>query len=316
MPTQKKLQWGQDYLKDKGYLIEGEPQALRLMPWSKIYSFKTNQGQIYLKSMAREFSNEPFLLNFLLGHSFKKIPKVIAINQRDHCFLMEEAGKPLRDSLKENFSKVYICRALKAYTDIQLKSRDYIDPLLKLGVKDKRIRNLPFLYKRFLSNEDLLKDDGMEEGEVKKLKTLSLKFQSVCNELSTYAIPATLEHGDFHDNNILVQGSCVTICDFGDTVISHPFFSIVNFLKSAEDNHCLKENDQNFEIILTCYLNEWTFYEKEDRLREVYKLAQAIWPFMFALNLSRVRSCKEIDKFSEYKTYMTRSLRRLIKDLY
>ncbi len=100
--------------------------------------------------------------------------------------------------------------------------------------------------------------------------------------------------------------------DFGDAVISHPFFSIVSFINSIERNHSIKNNE--VEAILRKYLKEWVDYEKEDRLLEAYKLAKAIWPFMFALNLSRVRSCKEIDKFPEYKTYMTQSLRSLIEN--
>ena len=52
--------------------------------------------------------------------------------------------------------------------------------------------------------------------------------------LQCYNIPQTLDHGDFHLLNVLQKGYKFTIIDFGDSAITHPFFSIIFFLDILE----------------------------------------------------------------------------------
>ncbi len=80
--------------------------------------------------------------------------------------------------------------------------------------------------------------------------------------MGQYNIPETIEHGDFHDNNMLVAGdNKLIINDWGDKVITHPFFSIASFLDSAFRNHKINSTSHTVRSLLDSYLNHWVEYE-------------------------------------------------------
>eukprot|EP01037_Dinobryon_pediforme_P014768 gene14768-14898_t len=96
---------------------------------------------------------------------------------------------------------VKIDRDRASYFGITIACIPYVDKLIEMGVNDWRLKNLPTLYQNFMNQESLLKADGMLVSEIEVLKKFVPRFQSLCEKLSNFSIPETLEHGDFHDNN-------------------------------------------------------------------------------------------------------------------
>jgi aminoglycoside phosphotransferase (APT) family kinase protein len=139
----------------------------------------------------------------------------------------------------------------------------------------------------------MLLADGLMPFEINILNNLTPKLEILCERLATYKIPETIEHGDFHDNNILIQEDIIIISDWGDTCIAHPFFSIVSALDSAKRNHQL--DDQVCLSLRNTYLAQWKNYGTEDKLLEAFELAQKIRKFVFALSFSRVKLCENIN---------------------
>jgi aminoglycoside phosphotransferase (APT) family kinase protein len=45
-------------------------------------------------------------------------------------------------------------------------------------------------------------------------------------ELATYGVTETLQHDDLHDGQVFVRDDRQLILDWGDAVISHPFFTL------------------------------------------------------------------------------------------
>ena len=312
--NQKKIvKWAEDYLKINGYKILNEPQIMRDMPWSCVTKIDTSKGCIFLKSMAKDFSIEPNVLSFLSRHITQKVPDIIASNKDLSCFLMKDCGVPLRTILKENFNAGLYCKTLEIYADIQIKTIPYVDKLLMRGVNDWRLKNLPQLYNDFIKQKEMLLPDGLMSSEIDVLECLTPKLQILCERLASYTIPETIEHGDFHDNNILIQGDRITINDWGDTSIAHPFFSIVSVLDSAKRNHQL--DDQVCLSLQKMYLAQWKDYGTEDNLQEAFVLAQIIKHFTFALSFARIKSCDGIELFPEYNGYVANSLRGFIKNV-
>lgn len=313
--NQKIIQWAKDYLSANGYKILVEPQIMRNMLWSCVIKFDTSKGRIFLKLMTKDFSIEPKILSFLSAYITQKAPNIIALNQDLSCFLMHDYGTPLRLILKESFNLELYCKALEIYADIQIKTISYVDELLLMNVNDWRLKNLPQLYNDFIKQKEMLLADGLMSFEFDVLNNLTPKLEILCERLAAYKIPETIEHGDFHDNNILIQGDEIIINDWGDTSIAHPFFSIVSVLESAKRNHQLQESDQFYLNLRNTYLAQWKNYETEDKLLEAFKVAQKIRYFIFALSFSRIQLCEGIDLFPAYKGYVTTSLRDFIKNV-
>ncbi|AIF81944.1 hypothetical protein I862_06950 [endosymbiont of Acanthamoeba sp. UWC8] len=307
------INWAKSSLNSLKIQVLEEPEIIRAMPWSCVICLKTSSGKIYLKIMADAFANEPALVRILYDHISKNVARILCSNAELNCFISEDAGTPLRNILKENFSVDLFCQVLKIYARLQIKSINHIDKITALGVNnDRRLDNLPHLYKQFITKKDLLESDGLTTSEIKRLYKLVPKVELLCKQLLKYNIPQTIEHGDFHDNNILVQDGFITINDWGDWIISHPFFSCVSFLESAKRNHLLQETDNIYLEAQKTYLYEWRDYGSELKLSNALKLAQILRYFVFALSFSRVENHLNLNQFQSYKGYIAKSLRDFI----
>lgn len=108
---------------------------------------------------------------------------------------MNDAGAPLRKTL--NFNPELYSKALQDYANIQLKCVNHTTALLNNGLNDWQLKKLPDLYHEFVLQEKTLEADGLNLIEIKKLQNSETKFRTLCEKLSSYGIPESLEHGIF-----------------------------------------------------------------------------------------------------------------------
>lgn len=257
--TSEMMQWADDYFSSHGYVITETPEVIQKTPWSSVTRFSIDTGFIFLKQTPPALSLEPAVTKLLYDQLHASVPVVIASHQAHHCFLMEDAGNPLRETLKLHFDAGLLCQAIKVYTNMQYSSSGHIETFLELGVPDWRLNKLPTLYSQFIKEEKCLIDYGLTIEELNALDELQAKFKDLCVQLSEYNIPETLDHSDFHDNNILISSdkNKITIIDLGETVISHPFFSLINCLRNAMFRYSFVESDKNYRDIKNACLNKW-----------------------------------------------------------
>lgn len=303
--------WAKERLSNLGYVILAEPEMVRSMPWSQVARLHTTKGNVYLKITAEPFSQEANLLTFLDDIGVQCIPKVIAMNHDKRCFLMEEAGKTLRDKLKTKYDISFPSQALNTYAVLQLKCIPYVHQLLAMGVHDWRLVQLPKLYSDFIAQTNMLKQDGLSEADLKALKDFYPNFISLCTELANFNIPETLEHGDFQDNNILIKNNKIMLHDFGDATITHPFFSLASFLYSAERHHDIHQGDPNYTALYNSYMMPWQISITPEKQQAAFYIARKLGRFVFALSFARIKSCEGIEAFPEYNGYIAQALKML-----
>jgi thiamine kinase-like enzyme len=307
------IEWAKDYLSTNGYVINGLPETVRAMPWSIVTQFSTSKGFVYLKETATLFSLEPSLIRTLSQWDDDSIPKIIAINQDLHCFLMEDAGIQLSRHLKSEFRMDLLIKALTMCAHSQRKAITHVDTLLSIGVPDWRLAKLPDLYLHLINQQAILQEEGLTSAEIKELHTLHPKFSGLCDRLSHYKIPETLEHTDFHDSNILIKDSHLTIGDWGDAVISHPFFSLASYLNSATRYHDLQETDERYIHLQNIYLDSWLEFAAKDQLIEAFQLAKRLRPCQIALSFIRVKMCQNLNSSFNFTGYISEALRDFMK---
>lgn len=122
-----------------------------------------------------------------------------------------------------------------------------------------------------------------------------------------------MEHTDFNDNNILIKNSHLTIGDWGDAVISHPFYSLVSYLSSATRYHGLKEGDERYIHLQNVYLNQWIEFETKEKLLEAFYLSKRLRPLQIALSFIRVKMCLNLESSFIFTGYITEALRDFIE---
>lgn len=281
------LKWGTDYLVANGYSIEGLPKTVLSTPWSAVIRFVTSAGDIYLKKTPASMylSNEPKIMQLLSEQFNASVPVVIANNNVLHCFLMRDAGKPLRETLKAEFKLDLLCQAINQFAAIQRSTEEHVDLFLKLGVLDWRLDKLPILYNKMINLTDFLKREDITDQELQILKDLSPKFLAQCRILSDYGIPETLGYHDFHDKNVLFDSNTkiMTFVDWSETAIIHPFFSLYNFLQQSVTHHGIKENDEIYRKLQdTCFEN-WLELAKKKQFLEMFPIIKKLWFIYSAL---------------------------------
>lgn len=311
---QNKLTWAIQVLTQRGEKLSAEPIAIRAMPWSQVILFETDQGRYFLKAMAAPFAYEPLLLIYFNRHHFAHVPQLVAANAEMHCFLMQDAGTNLREKLKVQYDVPLVAQALQDYATLQVACVSHVEQLLSCGLADYRLEQLPAHFARLLSqHRDIIIADGLSLAELSALQQIKAVFERLCQQLVALGIPATLEHGDFHDNNLLLKGNRITIHDFGDACLSHPFFSIASFLHSASRHHPLSSIDS--EQLLASYLLPWQSVADQQTLKNAYELAYCLRPLVWSLSFVRIYDCDGMTEFTAFKGYLAEALKTLLQNL-
>lgn len=295
------ITWARDCLIVKGYCLQQPPHIVVETPWSTVIRFSTSKKDIYLKQMPACLSLEPKVMQLLAAHCKACVPEVVAINEDLHCFLMKDAGEKLREYLKTNFQPDLLCRAITEFTAIQRATENQLEPFLALGVPDWRLEHFPDLFDQLITHGEFLKADGLTEKELHILWSLRPRISKQCELLSTYDIPETLVQSDFHSNNILIHHGTqkITFIDLGETVITHPFFSLHTFLRQAIIHHGVKECDHVYLRLQDACFKNWSELSKQQLLKGFW-LTEKLWPVYSALGFYRLVSSVDLQAFKSH----------------
>ena len=161
----------------------------------------------------------------------------------------------------------------------------------------------------------LKQSDGITEAEYTKLLALQGVVEQKCRQLAAYNIPATIQHGDLHDTNIFHNNHQPAFFDWGDSAISHPFFSLRTAFVSIENSLNYAENDPRFDALRDIYLASWTQFETKENLLDAYKIAQQISSLATASAWFRLLSTLDNTLFAKYSYAIPNLLQELLSAL-
>lgn len=308
------LEWAKHVLANQGFLFENPIEVVREMPWSTVYRIPSSQGNLYLKLAAKPFGIETILLPYLSRYYPALLPHVLATNPELHAIIMNDSGEPLRPILQKKYQVNLAMKAIDHYATIQIGMIAHVDELLALGVLDWRLSTLPNIYLDLLAQKEALIHDGLTADEIERLIKMQPQVLQLCIELAQYQIPETIEHGDFHDNNILMSSKQqLLINDWGDTVITHPFFSLTTCLSSVRRNHLIESSSPCYATILHGYLKHWLKFEPQNRLMAAFTLAKRLSPIKFVLSFHRITLCGDGEACDRYRGFVADALKLFLK---
>jgi aminoglycoside phosphotransferase (APT) family kinase protein len=164
-----------------------------------------------------------------------------------------------------------------------------VDDLLALGIPDRRLAALPALYSQLLTDTPSLlldQEKGLTSAEYQQLQALTPRFEQLCKELAAFGIPASLNHGDFHDGNVLVKEGRITFFDWGDADVTHPFVSVRTWFVSMEIALGLDDYvppTPEMSQLLERYLAAWQAYGEMEALWSAYQLSRPVASIVKAL---------------------------------
>jgi len=280
MATESNLQWhdpewqqqAHEWIRKEtelhSFQITGEIEQPHAYAWSTVMRVPTNVGMLFFKATAGETIHEIALTKKMAGWFPESLPELITVDTARGWMLMRDGGDQLRAYIRPTKDIQPWQPVIAKYAELQIGLSDHIDEILSLGIPDHRLAVLPALYSQLLTDAEILRvnqEKGLTSDEFQQLQSLKPRFERISMDLSEYGIPESVNHGDFHDGNVLVKDGRVTFFDWGDADVTHPFVSLRTLWVSIEI--ALELDDYVFTPEMADLL---------DRYLEPYEIAQSL----------------------------------------
>ncbi len=300
MTTASRLQWhdpvwqkrAHDWIRDtaerNSIQLTGEIEQPHVFHWSTVMRVPSTAGMLFFKATAGETIHEIALTEKLAKWLPESMPELIAIDTARGWMLMRDGGEQLRAFIRPTKDVKPWAPAIKSYAELQIGLAEHVDEILVLGIPDHRLRVLPALYSQLLTDAETLRVDqekGLNSEEFQQLQNLKSRFETICADLSTYGIPKSLNHGDFHDGNVLTNNGHITFFDWGDADVTHPFVSLRTLWVSIEIALNLDDYVFTSEMadLLDRYLEPFEIFATKEELHKAYILSKPVASVVKAL---------------------------------
>lgn len=262
--------------------LVGEIEQPHAVHWSTVMRVMTNEGLIYFKATAGETIYEIALTQLLASLQPNVVPELIAVDTARGWMLMRDGGEQLRASIRPTQNVKPWEPVIIEYAKLQMGLAEHVDAILALGVPDHRLAALPALYSQLLADTPSLMIDqekGLTSSEYQQLQNLISRFEQLCADLAAFKIPESVNHGDFHDGNILLKNGRITFFDWGDADVTHPFVSLRTWFVSMEIALNLDDwapPTAEMSGLLEKYLEAWQAYGEKEALMSAYRLSRPV----------------------------------------
>ena len=283
--------WIRSTLDELKIRLTGQIEQFHNRPWSTVLRVPTVEGFCYFKAAAPMLAYEPALTDFRFKLRPDIMPVVLAVNLQRGWMLMRDSGIPLREFIKAEKSLRRWKEILPLYVELQKELATHAGRMLALGVPDRRLETLPNQFERLVADERSMligQTGGLTSSDYRQLKSTVGPFERMCIELASSNIPATLHHDDFHDGNLFLQNGHVRFTDWGESAVTHPFFTLVVLLRGASNSLDLRPDAPELGQLRDWYLNQWVDYASLADLQEIVLLGQRIGLVNRALTWHRV----------------------------
>jgi len=208
--------WVDARLADAGRRRTGDPDQVHVRSWSTAVRVPTDSGTVWFKATIPELRHEALTTLLLSRRVPERVPPLVADDPDLGWMLMEDGGRRLREVLAEERDLSRWGDVIDGAADIARAMEPDVDDLLAAGVPDFRLAVLPERYAA------LVADKGIEQ----RFRDAVPRVREMAEELAAYGVTETLQHDDLHDGQVFVRDDRQLILDWGDAVISHPFFTL------------------------------------------------------------------------------------------
>jgi hypothetical protein len=210
------LSWVDLQLTGAGRPRTGDVDQFHLRPWATVIRVPTAEGDVFFKANTPELRHEAVVALQLARRVPDRVPPLLADDLDRGWMIMEDGGRRLREVVAEERDLSRWDDVVEGAADIALAMEPDVDLLLEAGVPDFRLEVLPDKYAA------LVEDDAFEQ----RFRDAVPRVREMAEELASYGVTETLQHDDLHDAQVFVRDGRQLILDWGDCVISHPFFTL------------------------------------------------------------------------------------------
>lgn len=310
-------EWIHAQAQQHGMLVIAEIEQPHMYAWSTVLHVPTDQGKLYFKATAPETIYEAALTQALARWFPDCMPEFVAVDAGRGWMLMRDSGDQLRASIRPNKDIAPWKPVIRRYAEVQIGLAQHVTEMLSLRVPDHRLSLLPSLFVRLLADETnfmIDQEKGLTSAEWREVKEKAPRLEEMCQQLAAYGIPESLNHGDFHDGNVLLKDERITFFDWGDGDITHPFVSLRTFFVSIEIALGLDDYSFTPEMaeLLELYLEPFQQFASKEDLQTAYRLSKPVASIVKALAWHTTISRMGEDLRKEYEWIVPELMREFL----
>ncbi len=298
------LDWVDSALARHSLTRVGAAEPIRASAWAIVLRIPTSNGAVFFKASSSEQIYEAGLTQRLALISPACLPTVLAVEPQRGWLLLADGGMRLREQLRTSPDLPWWEKILPIYAELQIQLAGHLPELAALGVPDSSPGQLLEMMISLLEQEKWL-NALPEQALVVRVRNLLPTLLDQCMEVSNYFIPISLHHGDFHDGNIFTGNGHPIFFDWGDSSLSHPFFSIRTTFVSIENALGLPEthwdSSPQFTRLRDLYLEPWQRFETPRRLLEAWRIAIKLSSLSSVFSWQRALASAPASQYAEYQ---------------
>jgi hypothetical protein len=264
--------WMTRWLEAQGRPATGSVVQVRNNSISSILRAPTALGDVYLKAASHHFQTEARITTGLAVRFAEHLPVVLAADVEHSWLLMEDFGPHLRHAPAEAWEQ-----ALCLMGELQRKAIGETAWLFSIGAADRRLATLR---EQIPSLLDAPETRGELEPDLHaRLVARAPEMQAACDALAACGVPETLIHGDLHGGNVAYRDGRITIFDWTDTAVSHPFLDLVTFLPTERRTPVALQalgTSAAAQRLRDAYLEGWTAFATRAQLERAVALLETV----------------------------------------
>jgi hypothetical protein len=317
--------WLDQQLGTAGIGRSGDVEQVRIMPWATVLKAPTNRGDVWLKAAGPLTAFEVAIYGLLYRAAPNHILEPIALDPHRGWMVLPDGGVPL---VVERSGKALIdamAEVLSDYGHLQRKLAPHAGELLRLGMSDMRPAIMASRFDEAVeAARPYAEANATPEQREQFAATIARReeFLAWCEQLTKMPGLATIDHNDLHPYNVLIPrdgSSRLRIYDWGDSVIAHPFASMLvvfTFLRhhleppSGQEPLWSKASEVDIERLRDAYLEAFSDLAPHVELVETLELGCRVGKVARALTWDR--ALREFGDAETFKDYVSAPLECLL----
>jgi hypothetical protein len=273
------LAWVTARLSELGMTTGTTPEQLRSWERSFVMRIATDQRMCYFKAVPPIFAHEPGLVRWLARAYPDHFPDVLATDPA-RGWLLERAVGPDALPLEEVREEEEWYRAVRRLAEIQVDCSTRTRELSELGCPHRGLeilaRRIPHLCAdsgAFLLGEPC----GLSRSEIARVAALAPTLLTLCEELASYEIPDSIEHGGFVASTVFSAFSGPVYVDWSNSSLSHPFFTVSRIMTEAVSLVPATSRESRRRL-RDSYLAPWAELVPHQTLVRAFEIARVLAP--------------------------------------
>lgn len=313
------VSWLDEQLTGAGIERTGEVEQPHLRPWATALRAPTTQGPVWLKAAGPGTAFEVDLYQLLHKVAPDHVLSPIAADTDRGWIVLPDGGTPLGERFTGIGLYDAMATALPQYGQLQRDLAPHADRLLALGVDDMRAAVMPSRFEEALEAVGgYVERHGTvaDRAAFMQLAGLGETVASWCDRLAALPGPPSIDHNDLHPWNVFLTGAGqARFYDWGDSVVAHPFSSMLLPLGFVQFNVLrVGLDDPRMLRLQDAYLEVFSDLAPHAELVEALELACRVGKITRALTWNRAMEAAGQDADEQFAGAPLESLRSLLDD--